>query len=375
MWEKVRYVVARRNKRGGGVRYYWVRPGCRTQRLSDDPIERMREARKLNDAADRGEASRPARARDRSPHVAPGCIADAIRRFQAPGGPMARLAPSTRTVYRTYLKGFERLVGDCPLSDLTRPACVELLSRWQKPAARKMARKVLHVLLSQEVNAGRLPSNPLDGYRDAPGNGPRRRVASADERAALAAAAEGARHADGVAMMLLLLTYTGQRPGDCRALRFSDVHTVEGAPWLDFVQQKTRKRVRIPLHPKLAEAIAVARARAELAGVAMLDRTIAARADGRPFTQEVWRKAWNDLVEAAGCPDLQSRDLRRTAVVMLAEAGCTVPQIAAITGHSINETQQIVDTYFVATDQMAADAMGRLVDYERRGRGRGKGGA
>lgn len=41
----------------------------------------------------------------------------------------------------------------------------------------------------------------------------------------------------------------------------------------------------------------------------------------------------------------QRRDLRRTGIVRLAEAGATTPQIAALSGHSIDYCQRIIDTY------------------------------
>jgi integrase len=40
--------------------------------------------------------------------------------------------------------------------------------------------------------------------------------------------------------------------------------------------------------------------------------------------------------------DAQARDLRRTAMVRMAEAGATVPQVASVSGHSIDATQRIL---------------------------------
>jgi integrase len=45
--------------------------------------------------------------------------------------------------------------------------------------------------------------------------------------------------------------------------------------------------------------------------------------------------------------DLHFHDLRGTAVTRLALAGCTVPEIAAITGHSIMTVQQILDAHYL----------------------------
>ena len=50
------------------------------------------------------------------------------------------------------------------------------------------------------------------------------------------------------------------------------------------------------------------------------------------------------IAEHAGI-DAQARDLRRTAMLRMAEAGATVPQIASVSGHSIEATQRILETY------------------------------
>ncbi len=57
--------------------------------------------------------------------------------------------------------------------------------------------------------------------------------------------------------------------------------------------------------------------------------------------------------------ELQARDLRRTAAVRLAEASCTPIEIAAITGHSIERTRQILETYVPRTDPMGRNAVAK----------------
>ena len=59
-------------------------------------------------------------------------------------------------------------------------------------------------------------------------------------------------------------------------------------------------------------------------------------------------------------------DLRRTAAVWLAEAGCSVPEIAAITGHEIDRTARILETYCPRTSTMAVNAIAKLEQYKRR---------
>ncbi|MFT9453976.1 hypothetical protein [Komagataeibacter saccharivorans] len=57
---------------------------------------------------------------------------------------------------------------------------------------------------------------------------------------------------------------------------------------------------------------------------------------GRFLEEEVWEQ----LAES----HRQRRDLRRTGIVRLAEAGATTPQIASISGHGIDYCQRIIDT-------------------------------
>ena len=66
---------------------------------------------------------------------------------------------------------------------------------------------------------------------------------------------------------------------------------------------------------------------------------------------------FRDVRDDAGIEILQPRDLRRTACVRLAEAGSNDIQIAAISGHSIESTRQILETYVVRTEAMAAAAI------------------
>ena len=44
----------------------------------------------------------------------------------------------------------------------------------------------------------------------------------------------------------------------------------------------------------------------------------------------------------------------------LAEAGCTAPEIAAITGHSLAMVNEILETYLVRTEKTAKNAILKL---------------
>jgi integrase len=59
--------------------------------------------------------------------------------------------------------------------------------------------------------------------------------------------------------------------------------------------------------------------------------------------------------------DLHFHDLRGTAVIRLAIAGCTVPEIASITGHSLKDVEQILDAHYLGgRDELAESAVLKL---------------
>lgn len=79
-------------------------------------------------------------------------------------------------------------------------------------------------------------------------------------------------------------------------------------------------------------------------------------------TGKAWKKRhfsdqWKEASDAAGLQDLHFHDLRGTAITMLAEAGCTVPEIASITGHSLKTVTTILEKYLSRTAALAEAAI------------------
>ena len=54
---------------------------------------------------------------------------------------------------------------------------------------------------------------------------------------------------------------------------------------------------------------------------------------------------------------IQLRDLRGTAVTLLSEAGASVPQICAITGHSLQSAHRILERYLARTSALSRAAI------------------
>ena len=81
---------------------------------------------------------------------------------------------------------------------------------------------------------------------------------------------------------------------------------------------------------------------------------------GRPFQKRYFAAQWEATCQAAGITGLHFHDLRGTTVTLLAEAGCSVPEIAAITGHSLRSAQDILDKYLKRTSALATTAIAKF---------------
>jgi len=85
---------------------------------------------------------------------------------------------------------------------------------------------------------------------------------------------------------------------------------------------------------------------------------------GDPWTGDGFRASWAKAFDRAklGDDDLHFHDLRGTAVTRLALSGCTTPQIAAITGHSPRDVDEILKAHYLGGQaELAEQAIVKLV--------------
>ncbi len=121
-------------------------------------------------------------------------------------------------------------------------------------------------------------------------------------------------------------------------------------------QQKTEALLDVPVHPVLRNHLDAPQAVA-----VEPDNHQLPRPPGAVFG---FNDRFRRIATAAGV-DAQARDLRRTAMLRMAEAGATVPQIASVSGHSIETTQRILETYLPRNFELAENAITRLADYQK----------
>ncbi len=343
MWAKVRYVVEKHNT-DGSSRFYWERRGFPTRRLLGSEAERFAEAGRLNTAADLERVAVP----DKPTF---GTIGWAVAEYRASPS-WARLAVGTRRMYEPFMMSLDKIKGRQPVTTLTRSALREVLGGIDSDGRKIHCHAVLTRILGVAQDHDLIQYNPA--LKMGLAHSGRRDQLWSDKEIELFLEHCTGIYGDAVALHFALMLNTAQRPGDCRTMLWGayDGHRV------DLVQQKTRKLVWLPCPAPLIVILDAARKRAT--GMAMV-----AKPNGQCLGEPTWRKAFAVIRGSAGLGHLQARDLRRTAIVRLAEAGCTVPEIASISGHSIDRTSQILEVYLPRTRAMASAAIAKLDEWRK----------
>lgn len=254
------------------------------------------------------------------------------------------LAPRTRKDYARLIRIIAAEFGDMHKDALLQKATRGSFRAWRDARARASKRQadygwvVLARVLSWALDGGLVDANPCErGGRLYHGTRAEKVWSDAEEAAFLATARPEMR----LAMMLAL--WTGQRQGDLLRLPWS---AYDGRH-IRLRQSKTGRRVMIPAGAPL---------RALLDGMRRAGPIVMTSSDDRPWTEDSFRVAWRRASLKASIDGLTFHDLRGTAVLHLALAGCTVPEIATITGHSLGDVQSILDASYFSRDLALAES-------------------
>ena len=257
-----------------------------------------------------------------------------------------QLAESTKREYRRLLTKAEAKFGDLPIAALEDPRVRAEFLSWREVVARVSgAREADHrlsavsAMLSWARSRGTLFSNHVSGFRRLYHVDRSEKIWLPEHVSAFMAVAP-----IELQRALILALHSGQRQGDLLRLCWSNY---DGAA-ITLRQGKTGRRVDIPCTAAL---------RRVLDGLDRKAAVILTTPTGRPWTARHFKAQWAKAATAAGITDLHFHDLRGTAVTMLAEAGCTPPQIAAITGHTLASASTIIDKYLARTRVLAGEAI------------------
>lgn len=277
-----------------------------------------------------------------------------IRQYKASSAWTKKLADSTREIAAFDLKACEARWGTTPLTIVENPRSRPAFLQWHEDLAdahpraadAKLAR--LARVFAWGVDRGHLRHNPIATFERAYRSDRSEMIWLPAHVAAFERTAAPEVH---LAMMLAL--HTGQRQGDLLALPWS---AYDGTA-ITLRQGKSRRLIYVPATQALKAVLDAAPRRAT---------TILVTPGGTAWAKRRFHDEWTAAFEAAAISEkLHFHDLRGTAVTMLAEAGCTVPEIATITGHSQAHAQKILDRYLARTRALAHSAIAKLDEHRR----------
>ena len=292
--------------------------------------------------------------------VAPvGTLRFVLDKFEA-STDFSDLAERTRKDYRKLLKTIEAEFGDFPIAGLEdRRTRGEFLA-WRERLAVKSRRQadyafaVLARSLSWANNRGLVPLNPCERpgrlYRATRSDS----VWTDADEAAFYAKAPPHLH-----LALKLALWTGQRQGDLLRLTWAAYDENH----IRLRQRKTKVPVHVPVGAPLKAALDEAKRKlAKRTDKKPRPLTILATERGTAWTESGFRASWRKGCQKAGVTDLTFHDLRGTAVTRLALAGCTVPEIATITGHSLRDVGAILDSNYLNRDSALGESAIRKLE-------------
>lgn len=326
-------------------------------------------------AQKRGQPKKPKRARQAKKIYSLGRLLEDWQnpnlniRFDPAIAPPAGLAHKTRQDYREKAAVFQDHDPSLWASDvtaLTRAICRGLFEDLWRRRGLSMARGMMAVLsaaISWGILRGKvkLPANPCHKLQmQSPA--PRVRFATRAEIVALVAAADAGGRPE-IGDCIYLAVWTGQRQGDRLALTDKGLVGERRV----FRQKKTGAIVAIRKAPELEARLAAARARRKVHEIGDA-QVILDEKRWTPFTQDHYSRQFAQVRKAAleRCPSLetfQERDLRDTAVTWMALAGATVPEICAVTGHTLQSATRILRHYLAAHPEMADAAIGKMISW------------
>lgn len=263
------------------------------------------------------------------------------------------IRPKTRTSYVTQLNKIEdwsRRLSHPDPTHLSRAQIETFLSLFNdRPTTKRLLLVTLRQVMDQVVALGWRTDNPCVRIRV---KRPKTRATiweQADVDTYVAAARAQGR--DSLALIILLQWEIGQRLTDVRAYRPGREYDSRTGTF-SFEQSKTDAPVQIQISAQLRELL---RPLVE-DGQLFLFRN---ERTGKAYEENALSKAFGlvrkAVVKAEGRA-LILKHLRHSCVVQLARAGCTAPEIAAITGHTLASVNNILMAYLPRDSVVALNA-------------------
>ncbi len=286
----------------------------------------------------------------------------------------SHLKPKTLAGYRSNLQAHViPAFGGYQLRHVDRMAVEEWITDLQAsglgPSGIRQARQVLNSMLTLAVDAGYLPSNPVDGTSTPRLPEPEMLFLDADQVDGLA---DTIREPYGA--LVYLLAYGGLRWGEAAALRrkrcdlvrcrievAESLADVEGQLYFGATKNHRSRMVAIPRFLRDRLATHLARHVPDDPEALVFTSPNGAPLRNSNFRRQVWYQA----VEETGLPeDLRIHDLRHTCASLLAAAGANPKAVQVHLGHSSITVTMDRYTHLFPSD--VDDLVRRLADIRAR---------
>ncbi|MGI9452703.1 MAG: tyrosine-type recombinase/integrase [Geminicoccaceae bacterium] len=336
-WKKPKYVHVYQSKKG--VYTYYRRDGLKL-RIYGEPgtAEWFANYEKMHSGFEKGQTRQG---------PMPGSVDSAIIAYKK-SDRYDVLRPSTKERYRYALQKLSDVLGELPLSSITRRAVVRLQDKIAETQPRNAIEvvKVLRLVFLCAMDLGEVDTNPAEGVKKPARYKAKQHEAWTEEQIATFLA--GARPVWRRAVMVAL--YTGLRRGDL--VRLSRSHVKNG--WIEIDIEKTSGQTAVPIRPELAEELDRPMPTASL----MLVPTARGQQMRPDSLTHGIQNEWKRLGVENGPP---IHGLRRSAIIRLLEAGCSVEEVRSIT----DQSKRMVEYYAAGKHrrEVAAGAMIKLGEH------------
>jgi integrase len=290
--------------------------------------------------------------------VAPrtGALLALLFRFQESAEFQFGISPRTRRDYIKQIKRIERAFGDFPIKALDDPRATAIFLEWRDRLAQTSLRQAdyaygtLSRILSWALKRRLIPTNPCaSSGKLYQGTRIDKIWTNEDVDCFMQTAPPNLR------LAMLLAIDTGQRQGDLLRLPWS----AYDGKHIKIRQKKTGQYVPIPVSDALKSALDTA---------PKISPIMLTSSEGKPWSESGFQGAWGKARMRAGIRGLTFHDLRGTAVVTLARAGCNEVEIYSITGHKPGDVQAILTAHYLPRDaEVASNAIAKLNKYKARG--------
>lgn len=272
------------------------------------------------------------------------------------------LTDVSRRDYSSAIKLIEEEFGNMPTAALKDKRCRGIFKDWRakySSTPRKADRlwSTLKRIFSVSVDSGLIENNPCSGGG---------RLYTGSRVSAIWSENDielmRARSSFPIWAALSLAINTAQRQGDLLKMLWSNISDTH----ITLTQSKTGKPVKIKISKELQKTLGEIKEHQKKAEHSCTH--VLTNSRNMPWTSDGFKTSWGKAVKKAGVNGKTFNDLRGTAITRWAERGATVPQIAALSGHSLKDVETILERHYLSKTQEMGDKVIVRMDRAKRPR-------